>query len=234
MNTSSQSDCVVLGGGAHAAVLIDALIAAGAELPRAVLDEDRSRWGEEILGVPIEGGDDLLPRLMQNGVKSFIVGVGSTTATRLRAQVFERAVLLGLVPQAVVHPRAFASAHARLGPGVQLLPGCIVHTNASLGRNVLVNSGAIVEHDCRVGDHVHVSPRACLSGGVEVGAQAHVGAGAVVRQGIRIGARAVVGAGAVVVREVPADVVVAGVPARVLRRGDPDLLTCVQPGCIPT
>ena len=57
-----------------------------------------------------------------------------------------------------------------------------------------------------------------LAGGVIVGEGAHVGVGASVRQGIRIGAGAIVGAGAAVVKDVPENVVVAGVPAKVLRR----------------
>lgn len=49
-----------------------------------------------------------------------------------------------------------------------------------------------------------------------------IGDGAIVCKGVTIGANSVVGAGAVVTREVPADCVVAGNPARVVRHLDPD------------
>jgi acetyltransferase-like isoleucine patch superfamily enzyme len=45
---------------------------------------------------------------------------------------------------------------------------------------------------------------------------ASIGSGAVILCGVTIGARAMVGAGAVVTRDVPADAVVAGVPARAM------------------
>lgn len=48
---------------------------------------------------------------------------------------------------------------------------------------------------------------------------ASIGSGAVILGGITIGRGALVGAGAVVSRDVVAGDVVAGVPARVLRRG---------------
>jgi acetyltransferase-like isoleucine patch superfamily enzyme len=52
-----------------------------------------------------------------------------------------------------------------------------------------------------------------LGGSVFVGEASHVGIGAVIRQGIHIGKNAVIGAGAVVVKDVPNDTTVTGVPA---------------------
>lgn len=52
---------------------------------------------------------------------------------------------------------------------------------------------------------------------IAIGDDAWLGGGAIVLPGVTIGDRAVVGAGSVVTRDVPADVVVAGNPARVIR-----------------
>jgi maltose O-acetyltransferase len=52
---------------------------------------------------------------------------------------------------------------------------------------------------------------------IAIGDNVWLGGGAVVGPGVTIGANTVVGAGAVVVRDLPADVVAAGVPARVVR-----------------
>jgi acetyltransferase-like isoleucine patch superfamily enzyme len=49
-----------------------------------------------------------------------------------------------------------------------------------------------------------------------VGQGASIGSGAVILCGVTIGARAMIGAGAVVTKDVVADEVVAGVPARVM------------------
>ncbi|MGP3923431.1 acyltransferase [Streptomyces sp. 8N616] len=57
---------------------------------------------------------------------------------------------------------------------------------------------------------------------VEVGAGSWLGAGAVILPGARLGRNVVVAAGAVVRGEVPDHAVVAGAPARVVRRWDPD------------
>jgi maltose O-acetyltransferase len=55
---------------------------------------------------------------------------------------------------------------------------------------------------------------------IEIGDNVWLGGGAVVCPGVTIGGDTVVGAGAVVTRDLPAGVVAAGVPARVLREID--------------
>lgn len=52
---------------------------------------------------------------------------------------------------------------------------------------------------------------------VVIGADCWIGGGAVICPGVTIGDRCVVAAGAVVTKDVPSDVMVAGVPARVIR-----------------
>lgn len=205
--------CVLLGGGGHAAVLIDALLAGGAAITLGILEGAPARAGESVLGVPILGDDGALAELRAAGTGYFIVAVGSVGDASVRRRLYERALALGLEPLGVRHPSAIVSRFATIGPGVQILPGAVVNARARIGRNVIVNSGAIVEHDCVVGDHAHIATGARLASTVTVGAGAHVGAGAVVRQGQAIGDGAIVGAGAVVVKDVPAGCIVAGVPA---------------------
>jgi sugar O-acyltransferase (sialic acid O-acetyltransferase NeuD family) len=208
--------CVILGGGGHARVVIDSLLEMGAGLPYGILDSDRSRWGQELYGVPFLGGDDLLPKLAQEGVEAFVVGLGGTGDNQPRRRLFEWGLSCGLEPLTVIHPSAICSRWSEIGRGDAILPGAVVNAGAKLGENVIVNSGAVVEHDCVVGDHAHIATGAQLASAVAVGPGAHIGAGATVRQCITIGGGAIVGAGAVVVRDVAAHAIVAGVPARLL------------------
>ncbi|MEI8305739.1 MAG: acetyltransferase [Chloroflexales bacterium] len=216
MSHNAYSRCVILGSGGHARSLIDCMEQIGTR-PWALLDPDPQRHGSHVFGIPIIGNDGLLPELSQLGADCFLIGVGSTGSNRVRQTLFHLAVAY-LPPLVVVHPRAFCSPRAGIGAGVQIMAGGIVNAGAQLGKNVIINCGAIVEHDCVIGDHVHIATRAALAGGVSVATGACVGAGAVVRQGLIIGEGAVIGAGAVVIHEVPPYTVVAGVPARPIRR----------------
>lgn len=118
----------------------------------------------------------------------------------------------------LIHSRAAVSESASLGRGSVVFAGAIINAHAIVGRGVIVNTGAIVEHDCGIADAVHVSPGAVLTGGAAVGKSSWIGAGAVLLPGVVVGAASIVGAGAVVTRNVDNDTVVAGNPARILRR----------------
>ncbi|OGQ47361.1 MAG: hypothetical protein A3H42_01715 [Deltaproteobacteria bacterium RIFCSPLOWO2_02_FULL_46_8] len=206
--------CVILGAGGHAKVVLDCLEATQKMEVAAVLDSNPKLWGQEILGIPIRGSDDLLTEIFREGIRLFFVGVGSIRETTVRQKLYEKALTAGLDSFALLHPKAICSPRTQIGKGSLLCAGAVLNVGVVLGQNVIINTGAIVDHDCRIDNHVHIAPGVTLSGSVWVQTGAHVGTGASVRQNIIIGKGAVVGAGAVVVKNVPAGAVVKGIPAR--------------------
>jgi UDP-perosamine 4-acetyltransferase len=205
---------VGIGAGGHAKVLIDALRASGRAV-YGLVDADPALIGQSVLGVPVLGDDAILPELWQSGVRQAFLGVGTARSTTARSRIWRQLHELGFEVIDVIHPTAVISDFATFGRGVTVLARAVVNPAVTLGDNVLVNTAAIVEHDCVIGDHVHLATGCVLAGGVVVEAGAFIGAGATLKPGVRIGAKAVVGAGSVVVRDVPANVVVSGVPARI-------------------
>jgi len=59
---------------------------------------------------------------------------------------------------------------------------------------------------------------------ITIGSDVWVGGGAIICPGVTIGDRTVIGAGSVVTRDIPADVIAAGNPARVIRELPPEAL----------
>ncbi|MEA3055593.1 MAG: hypothetical protein QOD30_1025, partial [Actinomycetota bacterium] len=82
-----------------------------------------------------------------------------------------------------------------------------------------MNRGAAVGHHTEVGNFVSIQPGANVAGAASIGDAVYIGIGATVIDRRSIGNGSVVGAGAVVTTDVPAHVLVVGVPAKIVREG---------------
>ncbi len=120
----------------------------------------------------------------------------------------------------VVAEGAFVSSlQVTIGAGSVVAPQSVVMAGCTVGDHVLINTGSIISHEVTVGSYTTISPGASVGGRVNIGRGVFVGIGAILRDGVTIGDGAVIGAGTLVLRDVAELDVVAGVPAKVLRRG---------------
>ena len=203
----SADPVVVIGAGGHGKVVVSTLIAAGVDVP-CVLDDDRQKWGLEILGVPVRGP---VADATKNG-DAGILGIGQNPERRRIAE------MLKLEWTTVVHPTAFIHPSVHLGEGSVVFAGAIIQPGTVIGRHAIVNTGALIDHDCEIGDFAHVAPGVQLAGEVALGDGVFFGIGACAIPGIKVGGWTTVGAGAVVIDDLPSGVTAVGVPARVLDR----------------
>lgn len=211
---------LVWGAGGHGKVVADLLRACGHHVVGFV-DSDAQKMGREVEpgGARVVLAErEFLDRIEATGLPSDDVDAVALAIgdNGLRAQA-----LASIDPRclpALVHPAATVSPSVIRGQGSVVFARAVINAASRIGRSVIINSAAVVEHDCVISDCVHVSPGAVLAGGVEVGARSWIGAGATVIEGVRVGKDVTVGAGAVVLRDIQGGRVVAGVPARTLRR----------------
>jgi acetyltransferase-like isoleucine patch superfamily enzyme len=125
---------------------------------------------------------------------------------------------------------------SKIGAFVEIQKNARVGKNCKISTHTFICEGVVIEDDVFIGHGVMFINDKYPRSTVEDGAMqneadwqvvptlirrgASIGTNATVLCGITVGERAVVGAGSVVTRDVPANTIVAGVPARVLRKVD--------------
>ena len=139
-----------------------------------------------------------------------IVALGDN---KTRLNLTEKYMSAGINLATIIHPNASVSKFATVHCGTVICTNAVIGPFAVLGKANVISIGGIVAHDCRFEDGVRISPNAVVAGTCEIGKNTWVCIGAQVANNIRIGINSVVGAGAVVLKDVPDNVLVAGIPA---------------------
>lgn len=127
--------------------------------------------------------------------------------------------------EARVEPGAIIRDKVTIAKNAIIMMGAVINIGASVGENSMIDMNAVLGANAKVGCNVHVGAGAIISGVVEppsakpceIGDGATLGANSVILEGVKIGAGAVVAASSVVLNDVPENVMVAGVPAKIVK-----------------
>ncbi|MBO4266274.1 MAG: acetyltransferase [Lachnospiraceae bacterium] len=141
-----------------------------------------------------------------------------------RRELSERLKRNGINEACVVLSSRFNPCYSSVGPGTIIHEDAYISVDSKVGKGCLINKGALVGHDCTVGDYSVLSPRCTLGGFVSVGENTFIGSGANIRDRVSIGSNSIIGIGSVVVDDVEDNSVVAGNPARFIRKNDKGLV----------
>ena len=153
--------------------------------------------------------------LGQHG-QQFVLGVGNPRVRRLLADKLRNNG--GVLTSLIASKTSIGAFGIDIGNGCTIMEGCILTTDIRVGEGVLMNVCCTIGHDSVIGDYCELMPGTRISGHVEIGENCAIGTNAILLPGVKIGANTVIGAGSVVTKDVEANVVAVGTPAKVIKR----------------
>jgi len=214
---NSTPRLVIVGASGHGLVVAD-IVRCSARFEVVGFLDSGKPVGPGPAGLPIFGSVEAAAELAKrHGFTDCLVAVGHNDTRR---RCVER--LAALMPElrfpAVVHPSAVVADGVVLGMGTVVMAGAVLNPGCVIGRHCILNTGCRLDHESRLGDFASLAPGVVTGGNVLIGEGAAIGLGASIIHGMSIGRETVIGAGAVVVKDIPANVVAMGVPARVTRK----------------
>jgi len=182
------------------------------ELTGFVENTDRSLCSEPIDGLPVHWVDDIAAMADTHWC---VCAFGSNRRINFIRQV----EAMGFRFATVIHPTARVSRRSTIEEGCIISSGVQIANNARIGRHSLINRGALVGHDIVTGECIFVGPGANIASACKIESQSYIAMGSIVVERMTVGEGSVIAAGAVVHRDVPPHVMVAGVPAVVIKEG---------------
>ncbi len=166
----------------------------------------------ENLPVNIIGSDVIIESLKSKNIADYVaIAIGNMKARR---KLYNLCICINIGLPTIIHSSATILSSTLIGNGTFVYPGTVIMNDCKIGNSVLVNSGVTMGHDVEIGNFSNINPGVNLAGRIKIGEECMIGIGASIRENIKIGNRVIIGAGSVVVKDIPDDSLVYGVPAK--------------------
>jgi sugar O-acyltransferase (sialic acid O-acetyltransferase NeuD family) len=211
--TRAESTAIVLvGAGGLGREVLNYVLEAIRLVPhmrvKGFLDDNSSALGPDRCRFPILGS--ILDYAIEPQDR-FVVTIGDCVT---RAEVIRKMEARGARFVTVIHPTAYVAANATVGNGCIVGPFCAIGSDARVGDHVLFTWYSSLAHDCISLSFAVLSPYATANGSAILEEGVFLGTHAVIHPKIRVGAWSKVASGSVVYRDVPANCLAMGNPAK--------------------
>ena len=178
-------------------------------------DNDENKIGGDFHGLPVLGKMCDAGKFVDLDEVKFLNLITRDCQTRLATSL--EIVKIGGQFTNLIHPNVDLE-EVTVGSGVYIQENAILQAKSVIGNNCAINAGSIVSHETKLGNTVFLAPGCRLAGCINVEDGVFFGIGATVMPRINVGKWSIIGAGSVVIRDVPPYCVVAGNPAKVIKK----------------
>ena len=218
--SSAAKKLIILGASGNSVDILDAVNERNVQSnePKydciGFLDDDQRHWGQEIWGVQVLGP---LESARNYPDAYFVNSIGSEHNFRQKAAIIAKTELPPERFETIVHPTASVSRMATLGKGVVVLQHVTISNHVSIGNHVIILPNSVISHDVVIGDYSCITGGVCISGMTTIERNCYLGTNSSIIGNVKLETGCIIGMGAVIRHDVPANAVMIGNPAKLLR-----------------
>lgn len=172
------------------------------------VDDNEELHGTTVGGYKVLGNCDYL-------INTDIYAVCAVGSSKIRKKIVQK--LIGAKFPILIDPSAIVSKNVTIGEGTIICAGAIITIDIEIGCHVIINLDCTIGHDSVLSDFVTLYPSTNVSGNIVLEECVEIGTGTQIIQRIRVGNSTIVGAGAVVIRDIPANCIAVGNPAKTIK-----------------
>lgn len=144
---------------------------------------------------------------------NIIIGVGNPKIRKKIAEKYNRFLFPSLI-----HPRALITGIENyIGHGVIIQPGVILTNRILIDDFSVLNLNVTIGHDSNISKYVNISPGSNINGHTKIGDCTNIGSNVSTVPGTVVGSNCIVGAGTVLRNIYQSDVMIAGVPGKIIK-----------------
>ena len=127
-----------------------------------------------------------------------------------------------------IEPGAIIRDMVEIGDNCVIMMGAVLNIGAVIGEKTMIDMNVVVGGRAVVGSNCHIGAGTVLAGVIEppsaqpviIDDDVMIGANVVILEGVKVGKGAVIAAGSVVISDVEPNTVMAGIPAKPLKKVD--------------
>jgi sugar O-acyltransferase (sialic acid O-acetyltransferase NeuD family) len=178
------------------------------------IDDNESLIGEKINNIEVLGDRKFLFNHIDKNTSIF-VPIGNN---EIRVDLLQQLTNMGFSTPSFIHPNTIIHDSVQMGKAVYILPGTNIMPCSILKSYIMISVGVNISHHAIIEDGCFFSFGTNIGASIHIQSQTYIGISSTIMTGVKnIGKNTLIGAGAVVIKDIPDNAVVAGVPAKILR-----------------
>jgi sugar O-acyltransferase (sialic acid O-acetyltransferase NeuD family) len=178
------------------------------------IDDNERLMCKKIDNIEVLGNREFLFNHVDKNISIF-VPIGNN---EIRMNLLRNLTDMGFNTPSFIHPNTVIHSSVQIGKAVYILPETNIMPCTVLKSYIMVSMGVNIAHHNIIEDGCFFSQGSNVGASIHIQSQAYIGMSSSVMTGVKsIGKNTLIGAGAVVIKDIPDNAVVAGVPAKIIK-----------------